>query len=166
MKSKKDHSRLILIITDSAAVLVGMVGRALLTTSSQSVETVLGNGAQNVLMVESIPAVIVGFFIAVVLSAIMSTVDSLLVVASSAVTKDIYEDVLESKKSPEAMTTLSRRVTVGLALASLAIALTVAVLSPTRTIFWFVMFGWSGIAASFCPMIILSLSGINSLAGH
>ena len=147
------------IITDSAAVLAGMVGRALLTTSSQSVETVLGNGAQNVLplMVESLfPAVIVGFFIAVVLSAIMST-DSLLVVASSAVTKDIYEDVLESK-SPEAMTTLSRRVTVALALASLAIALTVAVLSPTRTIFWFVMFGWSGIAASFCPMIILSLS--------
>lgn len=149
------------IITDSAAVLAGMVGRALLTTSSQNVEIVLGNGAQNVLplMVESLfPAVIVGFFIAVVLSAIMSTVDSLLIVASSAVTKDIYEEILESKKSPEAMTTLSRGVTVGLALASLAIALTVAVLSPTRTIFWFVMFGWSGIAASFCPMIILSLS--------
>jgi Na+/proline symporter len=31
------------------------------------------------------------------------------------------------------------------------------VLSPDRTIFWFVIFGWAGIAATFCPMIILSL---------
>ena len=28
---------------------------------------------------------------------------------------------------------------------------------PGRTIFWFVIFGWSGIAATFCPVIILSL---------
>ena len=34
----------------------------------------------------------------------------------------------------------------------------IAVLSPDRTIFWFVIFGWSGISASFCPMMILSLS--------
>jgi Na+/proline symporter len=26
-----------------------------------------------------------------------------------------------------------------------------------RTVFWFVIFGWSGIAATFCPTLILSL---------
>jgi len=31
------------------------------------------------------------------------------------------------------------------------------VLVPGRTVFWFVIFGWSGIAATFCPTIILSL---------
>jgi Na+/proline symporter len=35
--------------------------------------------------------------------------------------------------------------------------MTIAVAIPERTIFWFVIFGWSGIAATFCPTIILSL---------
>ena len=51
----------------------------------------------------------------------------------------------------------SRGVTVGLAVIALGVALTVSFLSPDRTIFWFVIFGWSGIAATFCPMMILSL---------
>ena len=44
-----------------------------------------------------------------------------------------------------------------MALLALALSFTVAVLSPDRTVFWFVVFGWSGIAATFCPVIILSL---------
>jgi Na+/proline symporter len=42
-------------------------------------------------------------------------------------------------------------------MSALAVAILVSVLSPDRTIFWFVIFGWAGIAATFCPMIILSL---------
>jgi Na+/proline symporter len=37
------------------------------------------------------------------------------------------------------------------------VALLVSILSPDRTVFWFIIFGWSGIAATFCPVIILSL---------
>ena len=37
------------------------------------------------------------------------------------------------------------------------IALSVGFLAEGRSIFWFVIFGWSGIAATFCPTIILSL---------
>ncbi len=55
------------------------------------------------------------------------------------------------------MAKISRIVTITLALFALVIALSVAVLSPTRNIFWFVIFGWSGIAATFCPVMILSL---------
>jgi len=29
--------------------------------------------------------------------------------------------------------------------------------SPDRQIFWVIIFGWSGIAATFCPVIILTL---------
>ena len=67
------------------------------------------------------PPVIVALYIAAVLSAIMSTIDSLLAVFA------------------------------------LFISMGVAVASPERTIFWFIIFGWSGISASFCPMMILSL---------
>ncbi len=55
------------------------------------------------------------------------------------------------------MSKLSRWVTLIMAFAALAVSMTVAITSPERTIFWFVIFGWSGIAATFCPTIILSL---------
>jgi Na+/proline symporter len=38
-----------------------------------------------------------------------------------------------------------------------ALATFVSFVAPERTIFWFAIFGWSGIAATFCPMVILSL---------
>jgi Na+/proline symporter len=52
---------------------------------------------------------------------------------------------------------LGRRVTFALAAVALVVAVAVAVAVPGRTVFWFVIFGWSGIAATFCPTMILSL---------
>jgi Na+/proline symporter len=147
------------IFADSGAVLTGMVGRALLAPAGMGTE-MLGNGGQNVLplLVEyALPTMLVGLFIAIVLSAIMSTVDSLLIVASSAVVRDWYQQVKHPEISDADLIGLSRKVTVGLALISLAMAFTVATLVPGRTVFWFVIFGWSGIAATFCPTMILSL---------
>ena len=40
---------------------------------------------------------------------------------------------------------------------ALIIAMIINHVSPDRQIFWVILFGWSGIAASFCPVIILSL---------
>ncbi|MEE2790224.1 MAG: sodium/proline symporter, partial [Acidobacteriota bacterium] len=31
-------------------------------------------------------------------------------------------------------------------------------LAPGRSIFWYVIFGWSGITATFCPVMVLSLA--------
>jgi len=154
------------IITDSAAVIIGLIGRYVFTENGQDVQAVLGNGAQNVLpmLVDNIFAtVVIGIFIAAVLSAIMSTVDSLLVVASSAVTRDIYQKILRPDLLEKNLVRTSRLVTLGIALLALTIAMIVSVTTPDRTIFWFVIFGWSGIAATFCPVIILSLfySGYN-----
>ena len=148
------------LLADSGAVCTGLVGRALMTSPGDSVESVLGPSAENVLpmLVEHLfPAAIVGLFIAIVLSAIMSTVDSLLVLASSAAVRDVYQKILHPELPDEALVPMGRKVTVVLALCALGLALSVAVLSPTRTVFWFVIFGWSGIAATFCPTMILSL---------
>ena len=51
----------------------------------------------------------------------------------------------------------SRTVTFLLAAVALVIAFSVAALVPGRTVFWFAIFGWSGISATFCPTMILSL---------
>ncbi|HMB99664.1 MAG TPA: hypothetical protein VKN14_01375, partial [Flavobacteriaceae bacterium] len=148
------------LLTDSCAVLIGIYGRYLLTSVDTDVETILGNGAQNVLplLVERVmPLTLIGIYIAAVLSAIMSTIDSLLVVASSAISRDFYQQIFKPNKPEKELAKISRIITLVLAILALLIALIVAVSVPGRTIFWFVIFGWSGIAATFCPTIILSL---------
>ena len=128
------------------------------TTQGQNPESILGISGENVLyilLIEIMPTIIVGIYIAAVLSAVMSTVDSLLVVASSAVTRDFYQQILNPKANPERLIRLSKQITLTLAIISLVVAVSVSLISPTRTIFWFVIFGWSGIAATFCPVIIL-----------
>ena len=149
------------ILTDAAAVFIGMAGRAYFTDAGIDPEEVLGVKAENVLpmLVENImPMLVIGFYIAAVLSAIMSTIDSLLVVASSAVARDFYQKILNPSLPDDKMTKISRMATIIMAAIALGLALLVSVISPTRNIFWFSIFGWSGIAATFCPMIILILS--------
>ncbi len=148
------------LLTDFAAVSIGILGRVLFTENGQDAEVILGNSCESVLpmMVETfLSPVVIGLYIAIILSAIMSTIDSLLVVASSALVRDFYQKTFKPNANHDNIVRVSRWVTVGLAILSLIIALGVAYFVPGRTIFWFVVFGWSGIAATFCPVMILSL---------
>ncbi len=149
------------LLTDTGAVLAGLFGRAILVGDGGSFAATLGADGELVMpvLVRSLfPTAIIGMYVAAVLAATMSTIDSLLVVASSAVTRDVYQQVGGITRSDRTLTRLSRRVTVGLGLVALAIAIVVSLVAPDRTIFWYVIFGFSGIAATFCPMMILSLA--------
>ena len=106
---------------------------------------------------EFLPTILVAIFIAIVLSAIMSTIDSLLVLASSAVTNDFYQKIFRPDLKDKDLTKFSRLVTIAMAISALAIAVLLYYLYPDRQVFWIMIFGWSGIAATFCPVIILSL---------
>jgi sodium/proline symporter len=81
----------------------------------------------------------------------------LLVLASSAIVRDFYQKIFRPDLKDEELTRISRIVTVSIALVALGLAMAIALLSPERQIFWVIIFGWSGIAATFCPVIILSL---------
>ena len=147
-------------LTDTSAVLIGILGRYMFTKTDYNPELVLGIGGEDVLSLvigQVMPTMVIGIYIAAVLSAVMSTIDSLLVVASSAVTRDFYQKVFHPNISEKALIKISKKVTFFLALLALLVAVCVSVLSPTRTVFWFVIFGWSGIAATFCPVIIMSI---------
>jgi len=154
------------LLTDSSAVMIGILGRYMFTNADYNPELVLGVGGEDVLSLvigQVMPTLVIGIYIAAVLSAVMSTIDSLLVVASSAVTRDFYQKIFRPNLSENTIIKISRKVTFFLALLALFVALFVSVLSPTRTVFWFVIFGWSGIAATFCPVIIMSIfwDGLN-----
>ena len=148
------------LLTDSSAVLIGMLGRYMFTKNGFNPELILGGGGEDVLSLvlsQVMPNVIVGIYIAVILSAVMSTVDSLLVVASSAVTRDFFQQVYRPEIDEKTLMKISKKITFLLAVFALSVAIIVSILSPTRTVFWFVIFGWSGIAATFCPVIIMSV---------
>ena len=148
------------LITDSAAVMIGILARSFFTDLGSDVESILGNNGQNslILMVEYLlPLTFVGIYMAVVLAAIMSTVDSLLVLASSTIVRDIYQKIINPKTHIKDLIGISRLTTFVMASIALTVAIIVAISTPERTIFWFVLVGFHGIAASFCPTIILSL---------
>jgi sodium/proline symporter len=148
------------LLTDAAAVTIGILARIYFTEAGQDPEVILGNGGENVLSLitnEFLPTILVAIFIAIVLSAIMSTIDSLLILASSAVTRDFYQKIFRPDLKDEDLTKFSRLVTVAMALVALGIAILLYNLYPDRQVFWIMIFGWSGIAATFCPVIILSL---------
>jgi len=147
------------VLADTGAVFVGILGRAIFSRPGDAAVSVLAE-AEAVLpmLVEHLmPAFLVGLYVAIILAAIMSTVDSLLVLAASAVVRDLYQKIRRPDLPDEALVRHSRAATVVLALIALAIALGVAAVSPVRTVFWFAIFGWSGIAATFCPLMILSI---------
>jgi sodium/proline symporter len=148
------------VLVDFSAVSIGVLGRFIFTSQGVEPDTILGNGAQNVLpdLVEyTFPPWIIGLYVAAVLSAIMSTVSSLLVMAAGSITHDFYEKMINPNLSNQRAAALCRMVTVTMAALALLLAITISILSPDRTIFWFAIFGWSGIAATFCPMMVLSL---------
>jgi sodium/proline symporter len=149
------------VLTDSSAVLIGMTGHALLVGSGGDFAAMLGVDGERVLpeLVAAVfPPVVAGLYVAAVLAASMSTIDSLLLVASSAITRDVYQQILRPDLVGRPLKRLSRGVTLALAAVALATALTVSTLSPDRTIFWYAIFGWSGIAATFCPALLLALA--------
>ena len=129
------------LLADFSAVSIGVLGRYVFTSEGVAPDAVLGNGAQNVLpeMVSyTFPPWLVGLYVAAVLSAIMSTVSSLIVMAAGAITHDlygrIYQPVLSDRGRP-----FVPGVTLLLAGLALGVAVLVSVVSPDRTIFWFVI---------------------------
>jgi sodium/proline symporter len=92
-----------------------------------------------------------------VLSAIMSTIDSLLVVASSSAVRDYWQKTRHPEMSDGMLMKLSQQVTLILALISFGIGMGILLYDIENGVFWIIIFGWSGIAATFCPVIILSL---------
>jgi Na+/proline symporter len=88
----------------------------------------------------------------VVVAAIMSTVDSLLLLASSAVVRDFLQKILDREQRELNLTRYGKAATLLIGVAGVAFAL-----QESRVIFWFVLFAWSGLGAAFAPPILAGL---------
>ena len=135
-----------IIVFDCGAVLAGMAGRALFPGLDDP-ETIMP-----LMSAELFPALFTGIFMVVVLAAIMSTADSLLILASSAVVRDVVQKIYRPEMPERRLSLYGKLVTVVLGVAALALAL-----GEARLIFWFVLFAWSGLASAFVPVVLCGL---------
>ncbi len=99
---------------------------------------------------------IAGFLLAAILAAIMSTIDSQLLVSSSVLTRDIYHAILRKEASDFELVWVGRGTVI-------AIALIAWYLSTDRnsSVLALVAYAWAGFGAAFGPLVILSLYSRN-----
>jgi sodium/proline symporter len=150
VKSAKDR-RMGAAITIGWGVLI-YLGLIILALSARV--TQLETGDESVFFAAAqayLPAVLAGIAIATVLSAVMSTVDSLLLAAASAVSHDMGF----SYRSDKVALMAGRLAIVGVAL----LAILVTLFAP-QEIFKRVLFAWVALGAAFGPTILLRALGM------
>ncbi len=138
------------VIAMAAAILIGLVGRAVfptaLTTSSAS---------ENIFVIMSqsfLPPIIAGVVMAGILAAVISSSDSYLLIAASALSKNIFANV--RKKASDKTLLWATRITL------LLVALVGGLLAldeNNTVIFTIVSFAWAGFGATFGPIVLFSL---------
>jgi sodium/proline symporter len=139
------------LIAMSWAVIV-FVGMSVLALSGRAL---IGGGSNGEALFyqlagDLLPPVIAGIVIAAILSAVMSTVDSILLSASAAIAHDAgVSRILPGRE------VLVSRLVMGV-IAALAVWLTLTV---EATIFARVLFAWSALGAAFGPIVVMRVIG-------
>lgn len=93
-----------------------------------------------------------GILLAAILAAIMSTIDSQLLVSSSAVAEDFYKAILRKEASEKELVWVGRFSVIAIALIAILLAE-----NPNSSVLGLVSYAWAGFGAAFGPVIILSL---------
>lgn len=141
-----------MVISYIGAILIGTLGTVYLkkygiTLDSVSAETVFSATMQNMY-----PAFIAGIFLCAILAASMSTADSQLLAASSAVSQDIFKGLIKKDAEEKDVLIVSRFTVFLIALIALLLSL-----NPSSSIFNLVSFAWSGFGGTFGPLVLLAL---------
>lgn len=164
IKNQKElrKSRVIAIIwvmiSLGCACMLGIVGRAFLFPTILGTE---GTASTENVFIEMIIKMftetyslpfIGGLFLCGILAAIMSTADSQLLVTASAVSKDLYKDVLRPETDEKKVLAVSRWTVAIVAIVAFIIAW-----NPDNSIMGLVSNAWAGLGAAFGPTVLMSL---------
>ena len=133
-------------VFDIGAVLTGMAGRVLHSeiADPEAIFPLLAG--------ELMPPFITGLLLVAVLAAIMSTADSVLLLASSSVVRDLLQRTFGVGRDGIGLARAGKAATVLLGLIGVAVAL-----PEVRVVFFFVLFSWSGLGCAFAPVAILGI---------
>ena len=140
------------LISLFTAVFIGMLGRYILPTDPALATQ---SGAENVfanLAKLLFHPVVAGVVMAGILAATISSSDSYLLIAASAVSKNLFEGIVKKDATDKQVMRVSRAVLLIISLIGIGIAW-----NEQSIIFEIVSFAWSGFGATFGPIILFSL---------
>jgi sodium/proline symporter len=133
-----------------AAIVIGLVGRAylpgLLTTAGNAETIFIHLGTR------FFPPLIAGIVVSGILAASMSSSDSYMLIASSAVSNDIVKGIIK-KDADEALVMWVARI----AILAVTVFGVILALSGNESIFRIVSYAWAGFGAAFGPLVLFSL---------
>ncbi|CQH53757.1 SSSF family transport protein [Halobacterium hubeiense] len=112
------------------------------------------DNAMPMVTLELLPGALAGVVLAAALAAMMSSADSQLLVATSAVVEDVYHGFLNEQATEEQLVRYSRYVTLAIGFASIGFAY-VARETPIYTLV--LDYAWGGLGASLGPLLIAAL---------
>ena len=141
------------VVMGAGAVAVGVTARLYFPSAEAlpgaDVETVYPLLAQR-----HLPPILFGLVVSSIFAAIMSTADSQLLVAASAVVRDVYEKVAKAGTPvpQERLVRLSRLAVAGLVVIAVGIGMI-----ADQLVFWLVLFSWAGLGAALGPTSLLAL---------
>ena len=138
------------VISMFCAVAIGVIGRALFFTTYTS-----NADAENVFILTAttlVPPLLAGFVCAGILAASISSSDSYLLISASAISKNVWQNLIHKGASDKEIMNVSRVVLVGVTIVAAFMAMT-----PDSPIFVIVSFAWAGFGAAFGPLMIFSL---------
>lgn len=138
------------VISLLAAVFIGLIGRALYPT-----ELLTQSSAESIFILIStnfLPALFAGVVMAGILAATISSSDSYLLIAASAVSKNIFQGILKKDATDKEVMFVTRVVLLLITFCGIIIAL-----DENSIIFSVVSFAWAGFGATFGPLILFSL---------
>ena len=136
-----------MITSLSAATLVGLVGIAYFTQGLQNPEQVFIE-----LVKEQFHPLIIGFILCAILAATINAMSSQVLVVSSSITEDFYKKLFHKDASSKELLLVSR---IGVVFVSL-IAFIISY-KKISTIYFLVLYAWSGLGSAFGPLLLLSL---------
>lgn len=141
------------VIMGAGAILVGMAGRVYFP----EVGNLVAGDTENLypmLAQSHLHPILFGIVVASIFAAIMSTADSQLLVAASALVRDFYEKVhRKGEQVPQKTMVLYSRLVVALLV---VVALILGWLAESL-VFWLVLFAWAGLGAALGPTSILAI---------
>lgn len=155
LKKSKSIAIIWVILGLGFACFIGILGRAFLASQYgviEDSEKVFIEMIKKVFTEDMNVAILAGVFIAAILAAIMSTADSQLLVASSAVSEDLYKGIFKKDATEAKVLTVGRLATICVAVVALLIAW-----DPNSSVMKLVSDAWAGFGAAFGPLVLCSL---------
>lgn len=156
IKISRRFASIWVLIAMSVAIVIGMVGFAMSKVEPSmklaDSETVIVAISGLLSKYGVVFALLAGVILAGILASTMSTADSQLLAAASAISQDIMVGTFKFKISSNVKMIAARATVIAIAILGVAFAW-----NPNSSVFGIVSFAWAGFGASFGPLMLFSL---------